>query len=72
MADDYGIPLLGRLPLAMEIREALDRGEPTLVSSPEGEIAASYRDFARRSAALLAQQPRNLRTGLPEIKLHNQ
>jgi ATP-binding protein involved in chromosome partitioning len=71
MAREYELPLLGQLPLAMRIREDLDRGVPTLIADPDSDISASYRDCARRLAALLASRPRNLELGMPQIKLHN-
>ena len=71
MAAEYGIPLLGQLPLAMQIRSDLDRGEPTVHAGPDSDIAASYRAFARRTAALLAQRPRSLELNLPKIQVHN-
>jgi ATP-binding protein involved in chromosome partitioning len=71
MAGDYEIPLLGQLPLAMEIRSALDAGTPTMVSAPDSEIAASYLDFARRTAGALSQMPRNLKMEMPDIVLQN-
>jgi ATP-binding protein involved in chromosome partitioning len=71
MAGDYEIPLLGQLPLAMEIRSALDAGTPTMVSAPGSEIAASYLDFARRTAGALSQMPRNLKMEMPDIVLQN-
>lgn len=71
MAKEYDLPLLGQLPLAMRIRADLDGGVPTLVADPDSDISASYRECARRVAALLADRPRNLEMGLPQIKLHN-
>jgi len=35
MAQDYDIPLLGKLPLNLSIRESLDKGTPTLIESPK-------------------------------------
>ncbi len=71
MASDYDIPLLGQLPLAIEIRAALDAGSPTMVSAPGSAIADSYLEFARRTAARLAQQPQNLKLDLPQIDIRN-
>lgn len=71
MADDFDIPLLGRLPLDIAIRRALDAGEPTLATDPEGDIAQSYLDFARRTAAELSRRERNLKLDLPQINLEN-
>jgi hypothetical protein len=41
------------------------------VSDPDSPIAAAYREFARRTAAELSKQPRNLKMDLPEIVLQN-
>lgn len=71
MASDYEIPLLGQLPLDISIREALDAGRPTLVAEPDGAISTRYIDFARRTSARLALQPRNTRLDLPQIKIQN-
>jgi ATP-binding protein involved in chromosome partitioning len=71
MAGEYDIPLLGQLPLAMEIRSSLDKGEPTVVSAKETDIAASYMNFARRTSGALSQMPRNLKMGLPDIVMQN-
>jgi len=71
MADEYDIPLLGQLPLTMQIRSDLDQGDPTVHADPDSEIAAAYRQFARRTAALLAQRPRSLELNLPTIKVQN-
>jgi ATP-binding protein involved in chromosome partitioning len=71
MAGDYDIPLLGRLPLDITIRQALDEGRPTLASAPESDVAASYLAFARRAAGELSRRERNLRLDLPDIQLQN-
>ena len=71
MAEDYEIPLLGQLPLAIEIRAALDAGQPTMVADPGGSIASAYLDFARRTSARLSIQPRNLKLDMPSIQLRN-
>ncbi|HEY8569290.1 iron-sulfur cluster carrier protein ApbC [Microbulbifer sp.] len=51
MAADYDTRLLGRLPLAMSIRQQADGGTPTVAAEPEGEVAALYREIARKAAA---------------------
>jgi ATP-binding protein involved in chromosome partitioning len=53
IATECGVPLLGALPLAMEIREQADGGTPTVAADPEGALAATYRDAARHMAARL-------------------
>ena len=54
MAKEYGVPLLGSLPLDIRIREQTDGGRPTVVAEPGGRIALAYHDIARRTAARLA------------------
>ena len=53
IAEECGAPLLGALPLAMEIREQADGGTPTVAADPDGPIAAVYRQAARHMAARL-------------------
>jgi len=71
MAADFDTPLLGQLPLDISIRAALDAGRPTLVAEPDGDISKAYLDFARRTTARLARQPRNLKLDMPQIKIQN-
>ncbi|HEY1077531.1 MAG TPA: iron-sulfur cluster carrier protein ApbC [Fontimonas sp.] len=54
MAEQYGVDLLGQLPLDIRIRELSDRGTPIVVAAPDSDIALRYRDIARRAAARLA------------------
>ena len=56
VARDLGVPLLGELPLAVEIREQADGGTPTVKADPHSPIAALYRDAARLMAAQLWQR----------------
>ena len=71
MAEDFEIPLLGRLPLAMEIRSSLDEGNPTVVKDPHSNIADSYRDVALRTAGVLSAMPRSMVMQMPEIVIQN-
>ena len=71
MAQEYGVPLLGQLPLDIRIRDGLDRGMPTVVSEPDSEITASYRELARTTAARLSMSPRSLALNLPQINVLN-
>ncbi len=54
MAAQYGVPLLGSLPLDIRIREQADGGRPTVVAEPDGALAQAYHRIARRAAARLA------------------
>ena len=58
MAAQYGVPLLGSLPLDIAIREQGDAGRPVVVAAPESAVAQAYRQTARVMAATLAQRPR--------------
>ncbi|ACA86262.1 MULTISPECIES: iron-sulfur cluster carrier protein ApbC [Shewanella] len=54
MAQRYQVPLLGELPLKLNIREDVDNGKPTVVADPDSEVAALYREIARKVGAQLA------------------
>jgi ATP-binding protein involved in chromosome partitioning len=54
MAAEYGVPLLGSLPLDIRIREQTDGGRPTVVAEPDGRLARAYHEIARRTAGRLA------------------
>lgn len=57
LAEQYEIPLLGRLPLNVQIRENADAGCPSVVA---GDSAAeSYIEIAKKIAAQLPQQEKN-------------
>jgi len=68
IASEYGVPLLGSLPLALAIREQTDSGRPTVVSDPESANAAAYRQVAERVIAALAGGQVQ---GAPEIVISN-
>ena len=62
MAAEYGVTLLGSLPLDLHIREQADSGNPTVVADPE---AASRRSIARSPGRLPSGSPRSSRTTVP-------
>ena len=71
MAKDFDIPLLGRLPLAMEIRSSLDAGTPTMMQDPDSHLAESYRSLALRTAGVLSVMPRSMVMQMPQIVVQN-
>ncbi|MBY4598475.1 iron-sulfur cluster carrier protein ApbC [bacterium BD-1] len=71
MAAQYGVPLLGSLPLDIRIREQADSGVPTVAADPVSPLALAYRDIARRTAARLSLQARNKAIGFPNIVISN-
>ena len=71
MAAQYGVELLGSLPLDISIREQADSGAPTVVSHPDSAIAATYREIARKVGAKLSLQARNKSIAFPNIVIQN-
>jgi ATP-binding protein involved in chromosome partitioning len=51
MAEEYGVALLGQLPLDIRIREQTDSGRPTVVAEPDSPLGRTWRDLARRTSA---------------------
>lgn len=58
MAAQYGVPLLGSLPLDIAIREQGDAGQPVVVAAPDSAAARAYRQAARALVAQLETRPR--------------
>jgi len=67
IAKQYGVTLLGSLPLEISIREQADSGRPTVVAEPGGRLATIYREIARRMAAQLSLRPRDFSHKFPGI-----
>ncbi len=67
LASRYDVPLFGRLPLSLTIREDADRGYPTVAADPQGRLAEQYQEIALRIAARLAQLKINHSAGLPPV-----
>ena len=71
MSDQYGVDLLGQLPLDMRIREETDGGKPTVVAEPEARISQVYREIARKTAAKLSLQAKDYAAKFPNIVIQN-
>ena len=67
MAAEYKVDYLGALPLTMKIREQADSGRPTVVAEPDGEIAALYKQVARRVAVSIAARAKDFSAKFPTI-----
>jgi ATP-binding protein involved in chromosome partitioning len=67
MAAQYGVELLGELPLDIRIREDADGGTPTVVAEPDSERARAYFLMARRTAARLATLNKDYSRAFPKI-----
>jgi ATP-binding protein involved in chromosome partitioning len=71
MAKEYGVELLGSLPLDISIREQADSGKPTVVADPDGRIAETYRAIARRVAVRIAERQKDMSLKFPNIVVQN-
>jgi ATP-binding protein involved in chromosome partitioning len=71
MAKDYGIDLLGSLPLTLQIREQTDSGFPTVVADPDGQVAKIYKQIARRVAVKIGELQKDMTSKFPNIVIQN-
>ena len=67
MSQQYGVPLLGTLPLDLKIREQTDSGAPTVAAEPEGRLAEAFRATALRAAGELAARAKDYSRLFPKI-----
>lgn len=56
LAAEYGVEVLGKLPLSLAIRKQADMGAPTVVSEPDSDAAQIYLSIARKLGATLASR----------------
>ncbi len=71
MAKDYGVEMLGALPLDIQIREQGDAGRPTVATDPDGRVAEIYRAIARKVAIKIAEQAKDMTSKFPNIVVQN-
>ena len=71
MSEQYGIDLLGSLPLDIHIREETDNGKPSVVADPDSRISEIYREIARKTAAKLSLQAKDYAAKFPRIVIQN-
>ncbi len=71
MCADFGVPFLGSLPLDIRIRQETDSGMPTVVAEPDGPIATTYKDIARRLAVAVASTAKDMSAKFPNIVVRN-
>ena len=67
MAQEYGLRLLGELPLDAHIRAEADSGRPTVVAAPDSARARAYLEMARRTGGALAVRSRDRSSIFPKI-----
>jgi ATP-binding protein involved in chromosome partitioning len=71
MAQEYGVNVLGSLPLDIAIRERADSGAPTVVADPDGALAERYRAIARGVAIAIAERAKDMTSKFPSIVVQN-
>src|SRR5688572_23631005 len=60
LAEEYGVPFLGEVPLGMGVREGGDSGVPVVVGDPDSAQAAAFRGVAEevaRQVSIEAMKP---------------
>jgi ATP-binding protein involved in chromosome partitioning len=67
LAAEFGVTLLGELPLDAAIREQADGSRPTVVAEPDSARASGYIEAARHAAAALARRTRDRSALFPKI-----
>lgn len=67
MADEYGVDLLGELPLDLQIRKDVDEGTPTVVASPDGAVTDAFLALAGNVAGRLSVQAARPSAVFPKI-----
>ncbi|MDZ4838241.1 MAG: Mrp/NBP35 family ATP-binding protein [Candidatus Melainabacteria bacterium] len=54
MAEEYGVPFLGEVPIDIDIRKGGDTGLPIVVTNPDCEISKSFIEIAKQVAAQIS------------------
>lgn len=67
MSDQYGVPLLGQLPLTMGLRECMDQGKPETLAEKAPEVSESFQDIARQVAIAIAKKPKDFASMMPKV-----
>lgn len=68
LAKDYGVEVLGQLPLDIVIRETTDNGHPVVASNPESPSAQAYNALAKRVVDRLTELAAT-KTAAPRITI---
>ncbi len=67
LAEDLGVPLLGRVPLDVRLREAGDAGQPIVESDPDSEPARAITAIAEAVAATKREEGVGIVKALPVL-----
>lgn len=69
LAEQYGVPFLGAVPLGMDVREGGDKGVPIVISHPESQQALAFKGVAEevaRQVSIEAMKPELVVLGKPK------
>jgi ATP-binding protein involved in chromosome partitioning len=69
LADELDVPLLGKIPLTMPLREHADGGVPLVIAQPDDPAAQAIRHAARGLIAMAAPAPLESLPTLPTLPL---
>lgn len=69
LAERYGIPFLGSVPIALSIREGGDLGVPVVVGQPQSTQALAFQSIARQVAAQVSIEALTAPKALPVLDL---
>jgi ATP-binding protein involved in chromosome partitioning len=67
LADELDVPLLGKVPLAEDLRESADAGTPLVLSHPDAPASVAIRDAARGIIAATPQELPVMQTEAPAL-----
>jgi ATP-binding protein involved in chromosome partitioning len=71
LSAQYGVPLLGSLPLDRRIREETDQGKPTVAADPTGPLARAFTEAALRAVGELAARTKDYSRLFPNITVED-
>ena len=69
LAERYGVPFLGGIPIAMSIREGGDLGIPVVISQPESPQARAFQGVAQQVAAQISIEAMKANKALPVLNI---
>ncbi len=69
IAAEYGVALLGSLPLSLSIREQTDAGKPPVIAEPDSPVTAVYLEIAEAIQATLATGGAGAADDFPTINI---
>jgi len=69
LAERYGVPFLGSVPIAMSIREGGDLGVPVVISQPESPQAKAFSTVAQQVAAQVSIEALKAQKALPVLNM---